>query len=65
MSAPDFYLANHGSICMLTPLTLRATFWIDDHIDPTAMRMGSSIAIESRFVQNIVEGIRSDGLTIQ
>lgn len=60
----DFLLVDHGSISTLKPLTPEAEAWIDEHIDPEAMMMGTAIVIEHRYVGDIVEGLTNDGLTL-
>ncbi len=60
----DFYLDCHGTIFLLRPMTEEAVAWITEHIDPQAPYLGRAVAIEHRFVEPIVEGIKSEGLTI-
>ena len=65
MSSADFSLANHGSICLLTPLTTAATQWAAEHLPEGAMTWGrASIVVEPRYVEDIVIGIAGDGLTV-
>lgn len=61
----DFRLDNHGSIAILHPATKAAAQWIHEHIPDDAMRFGThGVVIEHRFVADIVEGVQSDGLTV-
>ena len=62
----DFDFANHGSICLLTPLTPAAHDWCNEHLSDDAMHWGqASIVIEPRYVADIIEGILEEGMTIQ
>lgn len=60
----DFLLANHGTVSMLTPISLEAQQWADAHLPADAQRMGGAVAIEHRYVGDIVEGILADGLEV-
>jgi hypothetical protein len=61
----DFTLANHGSLLILTACTEAAHAWVADHLPAdrlTWARHGT--VIEPRYVRDIVDGIREDGLTV-
>jgi hypothetical protein len=61
----DFDFANHGSVCLLTPLTETAHDWASEHLPEDAMRWGQcSFVIEPRYVQAIVDALLEDGLTM-
>lgn len=60
----DFNLTDHGSIVVLRPMNDEAREWIDFNVDPDAQWFGRGVVIEHRYVNDIVEGIVSDGLTI-
>lgn len=57
----DFDLADHGSICLLTPLTPAAQVWADEHLPEDATRWGLSIVIEPRYVGAILVNIAEEG----
>jgi hypothetical protein len=63
MPRADFELECHGSIWLLTAVTVAAQDWTAVHI-PDAQMWGASFVVEHRFVDDIVEGIRVDGLTV-
>jgi hypothetical protein len=62
---PDFRLYNHGSICLLTPLTPAADDWVNEHLPDDLTTFGASIAVEHRYIAPIVDGIINDGLTVK
>lgn len=62
---PDFELTNHGSIATLKPLTDEARDWIADHIPDDAQFWNDAVAIEPRYVDQILHGIYNDGLHVQ
>jgi len=61
----DFRFANHGSICILAPLTEEASTWVEEHIPEDAQRWAGGIVVEPRYVADIRDGIDSDGLTVE
>lgn len=63
MSA-DFCLWDHGTICLLSPLSEAAQGWIDEFIPEDSLMFGNAIVIEPRYAPEIVHGIVSDGLTV-
>ena len=60
----DFTLQNHGSLCILTPLSEAGRDWAENSLPEDAMRWCGGIVIEPRYVGDIVDGILGDGLTI-
>jgi hypothetical protein len=64
---PDFVVENHGSMFLLTPLTVLATSWVEEHIgeDNGFQPYFPTIVVEHRFIAEIVDGILSDGLALQ
>ena len=63
-SAADFLVENHGSIFLLQPLTPAAESWIEEFLPKDRMTFGSAVVVEHRFIVDIVEGIRNDGLVL-
>ena len=60
----DLSLSNHGSLWLLTPHTEASEQWVDDNLSDARQMLGRAIAIEPRYVADIVAGIRADGLTL-
>lgn len=66
MSAPDFLVANHGSVLILRALTDIARAWVNGHIPEDAMTWGrNGTVVEPRYIADIVEGIREAGLSVR
>jgi len=66
-SLPDFSFHNHGSICILNPLTPAAKDWFNEHLpvdNPETHFWAGGIVIEARYVPDIISGIQSDGLLV-
>jgi hypothetical protein len=63
---PDFIVANHGSVAVLTPLTSEASDWLSANVSFEPWQLwGGGIALDSRFVDDLVTGIEEEGLTLQ
>ena len=60
----DFKVQNHGSIFLLRPRTPAANVWVSEHLPEDAQSFGDAIAIEHRFISDIVRGIQGDGLVV-
>jgi len=61
----DFEIQNEGSIFLLRPLTPEAQNWIDENISDDAQWFGSAVAVEHRYIFDIIDGIQDAGLTIR
>lgn len=60
----DFSFANHGTICLLRPISQPAQKWAAAEICPDHLSLGGAIAIEPRYVGPILEGIAEAGLEV-
>jgi hypothetical protein len=61
----DFTLYNHGSICVLTPSTVKGQAWTYRHFDMDEVQMwNNGVVIEPRYVGDILDGLAEDGLTV-
>jgi hypothetical protein len=61
---PDFYFRNDNSIILLFPKSISAQIWINDNVALETWQDSDSIAIEPRIFDEIVAGIKEEGLTI-
>jgi hypothetical protein len=55
----DFKLEDHGSIWLVRPLSDAATAWLVENTNGTWW--GGALAVEPRFVSDLVDGMASDG----
>jgi hypothetical protein len=64
---PDFIVENHGSIFLLNPQTPAATFWVEGYIgqDNGFQPYWPTVAVEHRYIADIVACIQADGLAVQ
>ena len=63
-SSPDFTVSYHGTISLFHPLTIQADDWLRLHCphDGEHQYLGNALAIEHRFVSDIVQFATDDGL---
>jgi hypothetical protein len=59
----DFRFRNEGSISLLWPATEEAEQWIAENIGESQHLAGATV-IEHRFVADIINGFKADGLTV-
>ncbi len=60
----DFEVTYHGSLILLAALTTEADNWCEQHLPADRLIMAGSVVVEPRYIDNIVTGITSDGLTV-
>jgi hypothetical protein len=62
----DFTVSGDGSVYLLNPNTEAARQWVSENLPDVQswQYMGTAIAIEHRYIVNIVEGIKGDGLVV-
>ena len=63
-SSPDFAVSHHGTVSLFHPLTNRADDWLRFHCPPDGEHqyLGNALAIEHRFVSDIIQLATDDGL---
>lgn len=64
----DFFVTGEGpftTVYLLHPLTDAAREWVAEHLPEDAQRLGNGIAVEHRFIRDIVDGARNDGLAVR
>lgn len=61
----DLTVDNHGSLCVLTPVSDAGREWVAEHIPDDAMTWGAEgIVVEPRYIKDIVLGAINDGLEV-
>ena len=61
----DFGLQDEGTLTLLWPRTDRATAWCGEHLPDDAIRWGDAYVVEPRYVENILNALREEGLDIE
>jgi hypothetical protein len=57
----DFQFENHGSIILCTPQNEGAKEHLIENLGDEAQWLGDSVAVEPRYILDLVEGLRSNG----
>lgn len=66
MAKQDVRLQFEGSMVLFHLLTRRAHSWVRDNVDTDNVSFfGQALAVESRYVDTLVEGMRETGLIIR
>ena len=62
----DFEVIQTGSVCLLQPLTKLASNWVDKNIgaDNGYQPYYPTVIVEPRYLGDIMEGIKTDGLQL-
>lgn len=58
----DFTITNCGSIALVTPLHREAAVWLEEHTD--GLWHGGGLAVEPRYLGDLIEGIEGEGFTV-
>jgi hypothetical protein len=61
----DFSIRDEGSVVLLYPESDAAEAWAEAHISDEALHWAAAVVIEHRYVQDILDGIRADGLVVE
>jgi hypothetical protein len=59
----DFTVENHGTICLVQPLTPAAARWIDENVAGDATFWCGALVVEPRYLWNLVFGMNDAGLS--
>jgi len=60
----DFTVQNEGSIFLLQAWTDAARSWVEEFLPEDRMEFTGAVVVEHRYIQDIVDGIRRDGLGV-
>ena len=62
----DVLAAEYCSFAMLTPMTDIGHRWVEEHVEIEPwQRFGASVACDPRCLNDLVEGMREDGLVVE
>ena len=59
----DTLFRNEGSVWIVRPASEAAVDWCNQYIDPDAQRWGDAYVVEARYVEDLAEGMKAEGLT--
>ena len=53
-----------GTIALLSAVSEAGADWADTHLPQDAASLGCAVAIEPRYLDDIIDGIQTDGLIV-
>lgn len=66
MAKADVLVSDHGSVVTVAPLTGDARTWVAQNVELEAWAwMGGAFAVEPRYLDNLIDGMVGDGLTVE
>jgi hypothetical protein len=65
MAQIDFEISGGGTVYLLHPLTHEAHDWVAEHLPADALHLRDAVAVERRYVRNVVGGVIADGLWVR
>lgn len=60
----DLLVHGGGTVYLLRPVSPAGAAWVDEHIPGDATWFGGAVAVEHRYIRDIVVGAVSDGLRV-
>ena len=54
-----------GSVALLIPRSDTGRAWSEDNLPHDAPRWGDGVAVEARYVAQIIDGMLGDGLSVE
>ena len=60
----DAEVINHGSLCLVHPRTVEAQKWIHENVSEDSQWFAHSLVVEPRFIEDLIQGMIADGLTL-
>jgi hypothetical protein len=61
----DVRIEHHGSLYLLRPLSDAAASWFVDNVGGEVQYFGGALVAEPRYVGELLQGLRADGLVAQ
>jgi hypothetical protein len=62
---PDLLVSGDGRLYLLFATSPAGESWIEEHIPDDAQRFAGGVAVEHRYIADIVSGAVADGLRVR
>lgn len=62
---PDITVNGGGTVYLVTPQTQRAADWVGENVAEEAMWFGDSLVVEHHYIEDLVFGMREEGLEVE
>lgn len=61
----DVRVSGGGSVFLVTPLSAAGKAWVEEHVHLEDWQwLGKGFGVEHRYIENLVDGMRGDGLSV-
>lgn len=60
----DFHIVDGGKVFLVLAKTPIAEKWVEENISNESLRFGNGVAVEDKFIEDIVNGIQNAGMTM-
>lgn len=64
MRISDYSVENHGSLFLIRANSTSAYQHLSEHVSDEAQWLGTALAVEPRYIVNLVEGLRAEGYEV-
>lgn len=64
MKKPDVRVQYEGTLVLLHLLTDASREWVEEHVSEDRQMWGDAVAVEPRFVTDLIAGMQADGLEV-
>lgn len=64
LSSADFLVTGGGTLFLVRPLNDAARRHLDEHLDESAIWYAGGVAVEHRYIEDLVEQLREDGFDV-
>ncbi len=60
----DYHVEDHGTIFLIRPQNAAAHEHLEENVADDAIWLGNALAVEHRYIENLVLGLRDNGWTV-
>jgi hypothetical protein len=61
----DVMVSGGGTVFLITPQTDVAKTWFEEHLPADVQMLGAGVAVEHRYIGDVVEGMIEAGLVVR
>lgn len=59
----DALFADHGSTCLITPVSTKAREWLEEHL-PMVSWLGEGLVVAPRYLDEVLSGMQAAGFVM-
>lgn len=62
---PDLLVTGGGTLYLVFATSPVGEAWVEEHVPADAQRFAGGVAVEHRFIRDLILGARADGLVLR